>query len=143
MKHKIFIFSIVAALLVIVPKFTKADFVVNHTISTNEMSRDELTQIFLFLKKYESKQGVRMTVILPPPDSYLFKVLATSELGSTSSQYLANVRSKIAAGTAQPIFAETEAEILIKVSNTPYSIGYYYDAVKLNDGFGVKTISIK
>jgi hypothetical protein len=42
-----------------------------------------------------------------------------------------------------PVWAETEAEILIKIANIPYSIGYYYDSVKINDGYGVKTLSIK
>jgi hypothetical protein len=56
---------------------------------------------------------------------------------------LDSIRARVTEGSANPVWAETEAEILIKVSNIPYSIGYYYESVKINDGYGVKTISIK
>jgi hypothetical protein len=107
------------------------------------MTREEIIQIFFFFKKYEARQGVKLTVVLPPPNSYLFRTLATVELGVSSSQYLDSIRARVAEGSANPVWAETEAEILIKVSNIPYSIGYYYESVKINDGYGVKTISIK
>ncbi len=129
--------------LSLTPTSTNADFVVNRSINASELTREELIQIFFFFKKFETRQGVRLTIVLPPPDSFLFKQLATGELGTTPSQYLASVRARVSDGSANPIFAETDAEILIKISNIPYSIGYYYDTVKINDGYGVKTLSIK
>ena len=138
--------ALIAILLVflsLTPTSTNADFVVNRSINASELTREELIQIFFFFKKFETRQGVRLTIVLPPPGSYLFKQLATGELGTTPSQYLASVRARVSDGSANPIFAETDAEILIKISNIPYSIGYYYDTVKINDGYGVKTLSIK
>lgn len=125
------------------PISTNADFLANRSINRSEMTREEIIQIFFFFKKYEARQGVKLTVILPPPNSYLFRTLATSELEVSSSQYLDSIRARVSEGSANPVWAETEAEILIKIANIPYSIGYYYDSVKINDGYGVKTLSIK
>ena len=125
------------------PISTNADFIANRSINRSEMTREEIIQVFFFFKKYEARQGVKLTVILPPPNSYLFRTLATSELEVSSSQYLDSIRARVSEGSANPVWAETEAEILIKIANIPYSIGYYYDSVKINDGYGVKTLSIK
>lgn len=138
-----FISYILLFFLSFLPISTNADFVANRSINRFEMTREEIIQIFFFFKKFEARQGVKLTVVLPPPNSYLFRTLATNELGVSSSQYLDSIRARVTEGSANPVWAETEAEILIKVSNIPYSIGYYYESVKINDGYGVKTISIK
>lgn len=143
MKNLFFYYLLAAILLVIIPKTSRADFIVNHSISTSELSREEVFQIFFFLKKFDSKLGVKLIVILPPPNSYLFKQLATQELDMSASQYLSSIRARIVDGSAHPVFADSEAEVLIKVANTPYSIGYFYNSIKINDGYGVKTIIIK
>ena len=44
--------------------------------------------------------------------------------------------------TVKVIITDSEFEVLIKVSNIPNSIGYYYDGVKYNDGFGIQTLQI-
>ena len=103
-------------ILSIFPIFTNADFVANRSLSTNEISREEITHIFLFIKKFDTRQGARLTVILPPRGSYLMRVLATHELQMSATQYLASVDARISDGTAAPIFAETEAEVISKLS---------------------------
>lgn len=143
MNRKISVFLIVIAMLLGAPRWSRADFVVNTSIISNEFTRDDLVQIFLFLRKYEFRQGVKLTVVLPPPTSYLFKSLASNELGMSSSQYYASIVAKMSDGSATPIFASSESEVLIKVASTPYSIGYFYNYVKINDGYGVKSIVIK
>ena len=143
MKNIFLYYFLAIVLLLAFPKSSKADFVVNQSIISNEMTQEEIIHIFFFYKKYDARQGSKLVVILPPANSYLFKQLATKELNTSASQYLTSVKAKIAEGSASPIFVETEAEVLIKVSNTPYSIGYFYDSLKLNDGYGVKTVIIK
>ena len=143
MKNLFFYYLLAAILLMIIPKTSRADFIVNHNISTSELSREDIFQIFFFIKKFDNRLGVKLTVILPPPNSYLFKQLATQELDMSASQYLNSIKARMVDGSAAPVFAESEAEVLIKIANTPYSIGYFYNSIKINDGYGVKTVVIK
>lgn len=142
MKHVVH-FILIFSLMLFPVKTVNAEFFANTGLRANEISREELIQIFLFFKKFDTKQGVKITVVLPPPDSYLFRLLATSELHQSASQYYSSIQARIASGTAAPVFAATEAEVLIKVANIPWSIGYYYDSIRVNDGFGVKTLVVR
>ena len=103
-------------------------FVVNErTVNLSEIDRREVVEIFLFLRKYWTDSGTKAKVVLPPYGSRSFSKLASIELGQSSITYYESVTGKLHAGTADPIFVATESYVPIKVSQTPYSIGYYYD----------------
>jgi hypothetical protein len=124
-------------------KFANADLIVNESVIETQISREEAVKIFLFYQKFWNRNGARITVILPPPDSVLFKKLAIDELNLGPTDYYESVKAKMFAGAAQPIFAQSESEIIIKVANTPYSIGYYHGTFKFNSGYGIKTLTIQ
>ena len=69
--------------------------------------------------------------------------LASEELNLGPTEYYENVKAKMFAGAAQPVIAESENEVLIKISNIPYSIGYYHGNFKINTGFGIRTITVQ
>lgn len=134
--------SIVCALLLSSASIANSEIVVNAMVLENQLTREETIKIFLFYRKFWERSGARITVVLPPPNSMLFKRLAVEELNLSSTDYFENVKAKMYAGAAQPIFVESESEVLIKIANIPYSIGYYHGNFKINTGFGIRTISI-
>ena len=122
---KIFI-SIICLLLMGFPTKGATEMVVNESVAETQLTRDEAVKIFLFYRKFWDKSGTRIVVVLPPPNSLLFKKLAIEELNLGATNYYESVKSKMFAGAAQPVIAESENEVLIKVANIPYSIGYYH-----------------
>lgn len=134
--------SIVCALLLSSASIANSEIVVNALVLENQLTREETIKIFLFYRKFWERSGARITVVLPPPNSILFKRLAVEELNLSSTDYFESIKAKMYAGAAQPIFVESESEVLIKIANIPYSIGYYHGNFKINTGFGIRTISI-
>ena len=122
---------------------SSAEFIVNESANVTQLSRAEVIKIFLFYRKFWGNSGAKITVILPPPNSLLFKKLATEELNVGAISYYESIKARTFAGAADPVFVDSEAEVLIKVSNTPYSIGYYHDHFKINTGYGITTVSIQ
>lgn len=135
--------SIVCVLLMAFPTVGSTEMVVNESVIETQISRDEAVKIFLFYRKFWDKSGTRIVVVLPPPNSVLFRRLASEELNLGPTEYYENVKAKMFAGAAQPVIAESENEVLIKISNIPYSIGYYHGNFKINTGFGIRTITVQ
>jgi len=119
------------------------EMVVNDTVVETQLARDEVIKIFLFYRKFWEKSGNKIVVVLPPANSMLFKKLANEELHLGATSYYEKVKTAILDGSASPVFAESENEVLIKVSNIPFSIGYYHGYFKINTGFGIRTILIQ
>lgn len=134
--------SIICVLLLGAARPVNSEMVVNSAVVETQITREEAIKIFLFYRKFWERSGVRITVVLPPPQSMLFKRLAIEELNLNSADYYENVKAKMYAGAAQPIFVESESEVLIKIANIPYSIGYYHGNFKINTGYGIRTISV-
>ena len=122
---------------------TSSEIIVNEYVVETQLTRDDVIRIFLFYRKFWEKSGNKIVVVLPPPNSMLFKKLASEELRIGPTSYYEKVKNAIADGSASPLFAESENEVLIKVSNTPYSIGYYHGYFKINTGFGLRTIPVQ
>lgn len=118
-----------------------ADIIVNEHSPVSSLTKDEMFQIFLFYQKFW-QNGQKITVILPPTESLLFKRLS-SELQVSSTSYSTNVVDKIKAGNQQVVVTNTELEVLIKVANTSNSIGFYYDGVRVNNGFGISVVPVR
>lgn len=138
MKKILFAFALMLAV-----QISGADVIANHTVNETQLSREEVIQIFLFYKKYWDRSGARIVVILPAPDSILFRKLAAEELNLASSSYYDGLKAKIISAQASPIFVDNEAEMLLKVATIPYSIGYYHNQFKINTGYGIKTVLIQ
>ncbi len=133
--------NIILSCLLMLPMTSNSEFIVNEKAPVIKMTEPDLFQIFLFYQKFWFSSGERIIVVLPPLDSALFKRLAfTLKLDSVS--YKDNINNKIQQEGIRPVIADSEFGVLIKVANTPNSIGYYYDGVKYNDGYGINTIQI-
>ena len=120
-----------------------SDIIVNEYVTETQLSREDVIKIFLFYRKFWEKSGNKIIVVLPPANSMLFKKLTSEELQLGATTYYEKIRTSMIDGTASPVFVESENEVLIKVSNTPYSIGYYHGYFKINTGFGLRTIPVQ
>lgn len=134
--------SVICFLFLVMSRPVGSEIVVNSSVLETQITREEAIKIFLFYRKFWDRSGARITVVLPPPSSMLFKRLAIEELNLSSSDYYDSIKAKMYAGAAQPIFVESESEVLIKIANIPYSIGYFHGNFKINTGFGIRTINI-
>ena len=133
--------TFIMAFLLLFPAVSNSEFIANERAPVVKMTEPDLFQIFMFYQKFWPSTGERIVVVLPPLDSALFKRLAyTLKLDSVS--YRDSITSKIQRDGVRPVIADSEFEVLIKVSNTPNSIGYYHDGIKYNDGFGIQTIFV-
>ena len=99
------------------PSQNSAEIIINDSVVETSLTKDEVIKIFLFYRKFWEKSGARIVVVLPPPNSILFRKLALDELNTNSNDYYESIKSKMYAGAAQPVFTESEQEVLIKISN--------------------------
>ncbi len=132
---------LIMSCLLMLPMTSNSEFIVNEKTPVMKMTEPDLFQIFLFYQKFWLNSGERIVVVLPPLDSALFKRLAyTLKLDSVS--YRDSITNKMQREGIRPVIADSEFGVLIKVSNTPNSIGYYHDGIKYNDGYGIQTIQV-
>jgi len=111
-------------------------------IEGNYVTREEVIQIFMF-KTRTWEDNARISVILPPPDSVSFRQLAVEELGMSSQTYLESIKAKEYDGMITVTFAASEPFVVLKVANTPHSIGYYKNAIAINSGLNVRMLTIR
>jgi hypothetical protein len=120
----------------------EAEFLANATMD-HSISHRELESVFKLQTRYVSAYpGHVVTVVLPPVDSISFKRLASEELYLSPVYYADTLTSQISSGSFPPIRVDTESQIIIKLINTPYSIGYYNEILVINTKFGLRKLRI-
>jgi hypothetical protein len=58
-----------------------SEIIVNEYVGETQLTRDDIIRIFLFYRKFWEKSGNKIVVVLPPPNSMLFKKLASEIFG--------------------------------------------------------------
>ena len=147
---KILLKFLTAALLSLLPLCVQSqqsgsdysDFIANRRVNIDELTRNDILEIFLFQIKFW-QNNTKIVVVLPPYESVSFKRLAQNELKMTTVSYYETLKAKEYAGKATLLFAPNDAFVVIKVAQTPYSIGYYKDAITINNGIAVRVIRLR
>lgn len=119
-----------------------SSFIINRLVLSDSITQEELAQIFLFQVKLWPNNA-KVTVILPPVDSIAFRTLAVEELGMSSNSYYELLKAKEYSGRASLNFASSESFVVIKVAQTPYSIGYFSNSMAINAGLGIKILKVR
>ncbi len=132
--------KILAIILLVLSLSANAEYITNDVTPLNTISVEQAFELFTFQSKFINAEKV--TIVLPPYGSRSFKLLAF-DLGKTTSSYFDIIQSKEHGGAAAPIWADSETAVLRKVSNIPYSIGFYHDKIAINTGTGVRIINVR
>lgn len=114
-------------LLVANPQPTKSSdvsIVANDTVSDVKLSRLELIRIFTKNQKFWS-DGHKITVFTKPISTLEHKMFVVTVLNLTLFKYKTLLESAVYSGQNTNIIeVDSDEEMLIRLSNTPYSIGY-------------------
>jgi hypothetical protein len=132
--------AFIAICLLCVSLSTSAEFYSNEALNLSSITSIQAFELFTFQSKFISDN--RVTIVLPPVGSKSFKSLAFN-IGKSPNSYMDTVQSKEHGGAAFPVWADSELEVLRKVSSINNSIGYYHDKIAINTGFGIRIINIR
>lgn len=117
-------FSLVTSLAKSKPaRNTTVYVVVNSTIKTFEVSRNDLKNIFLGRKKF--LHGLKIKVFFLPLKSFTTKKFCDDVLGVPHRLFRQQMKEFVHSGKRNlPRLAETNMQMLKKVANTPGGMGY-------------------
>lgn len=113
------------------------------TVSLDTMTPEQAYRVFSLYDQYWSDSGQRIQLILPPITSVSYKILAWEGLRTDPQSYYESIQARIHVGKQAPRFVDSEERVILSVSDTPYSIGYYHGTIAVNTGRMVRVIRVR
>lgn len=108
----------------------------NATVTVTELSYASMRAIFL-LEEHFWPNGQPIVLILPPRNSVSFNLLVTHFLGMTTVAYTEFVDEKLREKLYPIMYAETEAQTIVRVASVPNAIGFSSYIGPQHERFGI------
>ena len=143
MKFKIFILVALFCWSTILGHAAEPKIIANEDVSDQYISQYELIKIFTRKKIFWS-DGSKITVFVKPLDSLEHKIFTINILNLTPYKFKSMADAIVYSGSNNPpIEIGSDEEMMLRLANTPNSIGYVNYSIMVNGTHGLISIKIQ